>query len=446
MSCRPWSALFLGLVVTSGLASAGEAVGGDAGKSIGAAAGEEMPGQAPRPPAYLKAFSDESGDRHVVRVTGDAGDAIPGLGGVWSRVARQQYSKVGAWSCDQELMFLINREVTPSVVFLDGTKFEPLDISPPEGIREMRWHPLRPDTMLVAAGGEIRIWNVRTGRQDKLASFAGRVIGFGPWEGNLSDDGRHIVLTFGDDAVEQVVPFDLQQRRPLSPIRHGFKDVDWASISPSGRYVVVNGVLSSDQPDRTRVFTREGKAVGDTWSEFGRPSHFDLTLNEDGEDIAVGVSKSKPDEGSVISRRLKDGKVTRLTTAGFAGHTSTRNIQARGRALVSFAPAAPSWGPYSDQILSVSTSKLDDVAVVARMRARVDDYWSEPQPSASPDGRRVVFASNREQNSVAAYVADVPRWVPDLAHSVKACTGAGAAEAGEQKLGDAGDRKSRLGQ
>jgi hypothetical protein len=218
-----------------------------------------------------------------------------------------------------------------------------------------------------------------------------------------------------------VVPFNLRERKALAPIRHGFKDVDFATISPTGRYVLVNGVLDGNQPDRTRVFDRNGRQVGETWAEFGRPSHFDLTVDDSGDDIAVGVSKSKPDEGSVIARRLEDGRVTRLTTSGFAGHTSARNLGARGRVVVSFAPDADSWGPYSDQVLSVSTSRKDDVRVVARMHARVDDYWSEPQPGVSPDGRRVIFASNWRGRGVAAYVAEVPGPVAAGPHSVGSC-------------------------
>ena len=407
----------------------GEAKSSDETKPSGEAksSGDAKPSAEPEP--YLKAFSDDGSRNRLMRITGAAGERIRGGTGDWSSIARHQYSKVSAWNCDQSLMFLLNRDVKPQFVFVDGRQFEPVDIEPPIRVREMRWHPTKADTMIVASGSEILTWNVRTGRTRILGGFPDMAVGFGPWEGNPSDNGRWIVVSFGEKPVQGIVPFDLEKRRAGEPIDHGFEEIDFATISPSGRYVLVNGILKAGEPDRTRVFDRDGKPVGEPWLEFGRPSHFDLTLDANGDDIAVGVSKSKPEEGSVISRRLKDGKVTRLTSAGYAVHTSARNIQARGRVLTSFAANAPSWGPYSDKLLSVSTSKMDDVTVVATFNARVDDYWDEPQPSASPDGRKAVFASNRASKQLGAYVVDVPNQPFDRAHSVKHC----AADPGARK-------------
>ncbi len=363
---------------------------------------------AARLPPYLETQSAGSG-RETLRISGDPGEPIAGIpGSRWGETVRHQYSKIGAWNCDQSLLYLLNRGGQPELVFLDGQTLKPVVIHQPEGLREVRWHPLLPEQMITVAANQVGLWNVRTGQRRLLGAVPeADVLGMGPWEGNVSDDGRHLVLAVGEP-VRAVVPFDLQTGRAGEPLRHGFVVVDFATVSPSGRYIVVNGQPEPGQYDRTQVFDRStGRAVGARWSEYGRPSHFDLTLDSDGQDIAVGVSKSKPDEGSLIARRLADGQITRLTSKGYAGHTSARNVAAspRDRVVASFAPNAEAWGPWSDTVLSVGTDRLDDLVVIGRMQAKVDDYWSQPQPTVSPDGRLVLWASNFGGSTIGSFLA-----------------------------------------
>lgn len=361
------------------------------------------------PPGYLEFVTKTDGRWTVRRISGEPGTPIPGIEGRWGDVVRHQYSKISAFSCDQRVLFLLNRGGEPELLFLDAATLAPLDYRPPLTITEMRWHPRRPDTAIFTSGNALGLWNVATGEHQILARFEGRDnLGIGPWEGNPSDDGRWIALASGPAESAKVFVYDLERRLGGPDIAHGFASLDFASVSASGRYVVVSGVDAGGNPDRTAVFTREGKPVGTPWREYGRPSHFDLTLDARGDDIAVGVSKSQPDEGSLIARRLRDGKVTRLTSAGYVGHTSTRNVGARGFAVASFAPDAAAWGPYSDQVLRVETRGRDHIEVIARMHARPTDYWAQPQPTVSPLGNAVLWASNWGQGPVAAYLARPP--------------------------------------
>ncbi len=358
-------------------------------------------------------LAQPNGTAEIQRISGNPGESIAGVeGGRWGETVRHQYSKVGAWNCDQSLLYLLNRGGQPELVFLNAQTFKPVAIRQDGGLREVRWHPHRPEQMITVAANQVGLWNVRTGERRVLGTVAqADVLGIGPWEGNVSDDGRHLVLAVGEP-VRAVVPFDLQTGKPGPALHHDFAVVDFATVSPTGRYILVNGQPEPGQYDRTQIFERAtGKPVGARWSEYGRPSHFDLTLDAGGQDIAVGVSKSKPDEGSLIARRLSDGQITRLTSKGYAGHTSARNVAAspRTRVVASFAPNAESWGPWSDMALSVGTGGLDDIAVVGRMQARVDDYGSQPQPTVSPDGQVVLWASNQGGSTIAAFAARITR-------------------------------------
>lgn len=343
----------------------------------------------------------------TLRLSGTPGTAVPGIGGTWGSIVRQQYSKIGAWNCDQSLFVLLNRGGWPETLFFDGATLAAKAIVAPFGpLSDLRWHPTVAAQTIYVGGNEIGTWNVRTNQQTVLARFPQYgALGIGPWEGNASDDGQWIVLSGNVDPVSEVFVFNLSTRQRHATIVHGFAQVDFATISPSGRHVVVNGANGSG-PDRTRVFDRGGNPVG-SWTEYGRPSHFDLTLDANGDDIAVGVSKSAPDDGSIIARRLRDGQVTRLISGGYGWHTSARNVLARGTVIASFVPDAPTWGPWSDQLLVLSTRTRDQVTVAARQQATGSDYWSEPQPTFSPDGRMILWARG-DGSAVSAWLTVLP--------------------------------------
>ena len=343
----------------------------------------------------------------TVKLSGLPGTGIPGIVGSWGHTVRQQYSKVGAWNCDQSLFFLLNRGGTPELVFMDGATAKPVPITRSFGpVSEFRWHPAIASRAIYVGGNEIGLWDVRSGQRTVLSKFSQySALGIGPWEGNPSDDGQWIVLAGNIEPVREVFVYNLSTRTRHATIAHGFGSVDFATISPSGRYVLVNGATGGAY-DRTRVFDRNGTPLS-SWTEYGRPSHFDLTIDAAGDDIAVGVSKSAPDEGSIIARRLRDGHVTRLTTAGYGWHTSARNYRVPGTVVSSFAANAPSWGPYSDQMLVVSTKRFDGIQVAGKQYASQTDYWAETQPVFSPDGRMLLWARG-ESGGVSAWLTVLP--------------------------------------
>jgi hypothetical protein len=148
-----------------------------------------------------------------------------------------------------------------------------------------------------------------------------------------------------------------------------------------GKYISANV-----NNDNAKVFNLDGSQVGNTWSTYGCPSHYDLTVDQNGDEVAVGVCKTG--YKGIVKRRLIDGKITVIFPVG-ASHTSARNIRRPGWVYVT----GLYYAPYLDEILAI---KLDgtEIEKFARIPNNKVDYESEPHGSPSPDGTKVIIASN----------------------------------------------------
>lgn len=368
--------------------------------------------QKSRRPAYLKVEIDPVFGSRVTRITDDPGTMIAGLDAKWDSVARHSYSKNCPWNCDQSLLCLAVHHGFPSMIFVDGTDYRPQfgRNSPP--VTEVRWHPKNPDLMIYVRGNEIGFWNVRKDTFETVGVFPDYSdFQIGPWEGNVSADGRKIAVSGRKDGNRVAFVYDLATATKLPDLSLGDITVDWVSVSPSGKFLVLNGSLTpSGRGDQTKIYQLDGSEVGDAWLDYGRPSHFDMCVDENGDDIAVGVSKSPPDEGRIIKRRLLDGKVTVLTTGGYASHVSTRNIRRPGWAYATYQYAGPEWPPYWNEAVAIRLDGSGTVERIAQLHTQCVDYLSEAHVVPSPDGRRVLWAGNGGAASgrpIGTYVAEV---------------------------------------
>jgi hypothetical protein len=390
-------------------------------------------------PGYLQTIIDPTFGNKVTRITGDPDTAIdfadPDSSGTWNAVARHQYSKTPAWNADQSLLFLGRNDGFPSAMFLDGTDFTPqfgrnAHLWPGQ---ELRWHPTQSDEMVYVNAAEktIGLWNVHSQQTQVIETFTDYTdLGIGPYEGNVSNDGRRVVINAKRDGQNVAFAYDLQSQKKYADIDlsgmvpyAGTDGLDWASISASGNYVVVNGKFNNDNTygDQTQVYDLDGNKVSDLWSNYGEPSHFDLTLDTAGEDVAVGVSKSGNSDGRVIKRRLSDGEITVLTEGGYASHTSTRNIDRPGWAYVTYEYEGPQYPPYWGEVVAVKLDGSMTVERIAHLHAAGGDYLGQPQAVVSPDGSMVLWASrwNDPDGPIGTYVAEVP--VPEPGSLILTC-------------------------
>jgi hypothetical protein len=348
-------------------------------------------------PGYLESYLDPTFGAEVIRITGDPGTDIPHINGRWAPIARHHYSKDSAWNADQSLLLLQRHHGYPSMLFLDGTSYRPLFGRNKAPGADMRWHPEKPDILVFVRDNLIGYWDVRADSAHIVAVLPGySEFRLGPWEGNLSLDGRLIAIDGRKGKDRIAFAYDLVEGRKYPDLVLNDVVADWISVSPSGEHLVLHGKICNEKGDQTQVFDLDGNKIGELWSEYGRPSHYDMTIDQDGEDVAVGVSKSEPDCGRVIKRRLCDGKVTVLTAGGYGSHTSTRNVNRRGWAYVTYQHRGPTWPPYWNEVVAVRLDGSMEVERIAHLHTRRTDYLSEAHAVPSPDGARVLWASNWE--------------------------------------------------
>ena len=386
-------------------------------------------------PALLVPQQEPTFGTRLTRIAGNAGTPLGTLPGTWGTDSRHVYSKQQPWNSDQSLLVIENRGGSPSPLVLDGKTYAPRQsLCPSLHPYDYRWHPSREHASELidvdGSGTELRWLDVRTCTRTRSWTLPlTSDYGIGSGEGNPSSDGRFVAV--GNNQAMVVV--DMDPRPPFLPYPskrigpvYTFPpcslgvvpcQIDWVSISPSGKYVVVKYSGVDSTADAHRVYEVDPNslalkphvmAAGSVrcGSFAKRPNgwifplkHADMALDpfDQGEDIIVG-GRACPGSslGHVLKVRLRDGRLTALTDPSNESsvyHVSTRNLDRPGWAYVGYYPV--SGKRFNDEIVAV---KLDGSRAVERYGHTHTEasgcYRCESHPVPSRDGRRVLFASN----------------------------------------------------
>ena len=388
-------------------------------------------------PTYLVPWIDPTFQSVVTRITNTSGQPTVPVPGSWGSDARHNYSKQEPWNSDMTLYMTENRSGSPTPLILDGTTFAPrygLCGSYPH--YDSRWHPslAHPHEQINvnSSGTELMWFDVTTCTKTRSWTLpVASSYGIGSGEGNPSNDGRFVALASATkmfvvdmDPQPPYAPYPNQRIGPVYDISScglGSCAVDWVSISASGKYAVVN--YDGDHP---RVFdVNPGTLALTPHAELSSSprcsgtaangfiydvGHADFALDpfDSNADVLIGQEHcgnhgstiGGQKIGYVMMVRLSDGAITSLTdptNEAYPHHVSTRNIRWPGWAIVSHYKSAGT--RFSDEIMAV---KMDGSLAVQRLAhqhsAFSGCYRCEVHPVASPDGQRVIFASNWTQD------------------------------------------------
>ncbi len=373
-------------------------------------------------PGYLQSVIDPQFGTKITRITGDPGTPIPVIGGTWPDLIYGNYPKDPVWTADQKLIVL-KQTSGMGAIFLDGDTYQPLfKRNGPSGGGEWRLHPTLPDVAVyLNSNGAVGHWNVRTNTVTvKIPAVSGYTsYEMGPNEGGLSYDGRYIVAKAVRQSDNHLVGIymdvDAGTRGAVVDLTAaGITDLDWVSVSALGNYIVAYGVISGGA-QRTRVWTKTGTLIG-TWNDYTF-GHYDLGIDPAGNEVAFGAVGQSPYAHHFIARKLSDGTIADLTGAvtTYNWHAGTRNT------------AHPGWGyeavndnggyPFDGEIDAIKLDGSKTVLRLAHHRSNNIDYDSAPMPTASPDGKRVLFGSNWGASSgrpIQTYVLDTRDICPKL--------------------------------
>jgi len=387
-------------------------------------------------PAYLARVSLAPFGVPIMRFTNDPGLPTTPVRGTWGTDARHVYSKQQPWNADETLISIENRGASgsPTPLILDGVTYRPKYAPCPNyKLWDYRWHPSRAHAReqinVDQSGTELMWYDVEACRKTRSWSLPITAdYGIGSGEGNPSNDGRFVMIA----GTRQIYVVDMDPKPPFAPYPNkrigptldvsncGLPSckIDWAGMSASGKYAVV----SLPEEDNPRVFDVDPVTLAlsphampaSSFRCHGTPAagylyslgHADVAVNpfDDNEDVIVGQDEchliGQTRGGTVISHvmmaRLRDGRITALTdpsNEAYAHHISMRSIDRPGWAYVDYFQEDGK--RFSDEVVAV---KLDGSKAVQRFAHKhsVFDkcYRCESHPAPSPDGRRILFASN----------------------------------------------------
>jgi len=373
-------------------------------------------------PGYLQSVRDPTFGTRFTRIT-DPGRPLGSGVSCDLAYCTHRYSSSQAWNADQSLLLIANG--CHGFCFLDGQTYRPLFHRPMANENECEWHPIDPATMICVSPGAIYTWAPRTNAATIIYAPADYGnLQFGPWKGNPSRDGNRLVVRANNVAGKQVAfAYDIATRKKYPDIDLSALPGTNAScgISPSGRYVLCFQ-KSFDDRDTAFVFTLDGVEL-QHWTEHHRPGHGDMTIDADGSDVYVGISKSYPDRYHIIKRRLQDGLVTDLAPHGEGTHASLRNINLSGWVFVSYSGTQaeialhPHWAPFYQEVVAMRIDGSGEIRRIVQTHNPKSDYWGETHASPSPDGSQVIWSSNWDHvgGPVSDYVSRLS-WPQAAAH------------------------------
>lgn len=388
-----------------------------------------------RPAAGIP-FPDPVFKTSIVRITDAVSIGKPGL--------FPDYAKRQAWNSDESLLLL--RSDDGSTLLFDGATYAFLKELDGVGGEDLFWHPANPDLVLYNPDHALWTFNVRTGERSLVFDFVGYDFASTRGEGHLSRDASAYAVvastynqSTGDVTIRKLMLLALTEaqggaiqgkvERSLD-LPQPLESFDWVSISPSGKFVVVDYADDvTGQFHGVEVYDRQLDLL---WQKPLGAGHSDLAVDGDGEEVLViDLYDPLANETIIMKYRLSNGESASLLTidADFDQHISCRSDARPGWCTLStfdyigrLDHSPDAWLPFEDEVFDLNLDGTGDVQRIAHHHSRrysstTPDsdrsvYWAEPHATASRRGDRILFGSNWGLNvgsveSIDAYVIDL---------------------------------------
>ena len=338
-------------------------------------------------PDYLKSYIDPLLSNKVTRVTDSAvfGMTNP----------RHDYSKTQTWSCDGRFIRIKNR-------LLDGTNYHIIRTIP--FLDEAKWSSVNPHIIYGFYGknrfAKLSILNDKVTILHQFKDYD--EVRMGPWEGNLSWNDQYVVFSARKKLDLIVILYNIKQnkieKKRIFP--KAWKQLDWVSISPSGKYILFNWKPSPSAKDQ--VIDCYRKEITFLHRLTNQGCHGDMGYNTQGKEVYVQFEFGK--HRGIWMYQLDTAMRTQILPDKYnGGHLSCRNIKRPGWAYMSCNKKG---------FREVFAVKLDGSGTVNRFAKhhssfKAPSYISESQASPSPDGSKVIFASDwTGESEVNSYIVE----------------------------------------
>lgn len=344
-------------------------------------------------PGYLETIHDAVNNINVTRITdvntfNSTSEVIP------------PYSKIQAWNSDMTKIFVGFSYILNAS---DYSIYKELNIWG----KDSRWSNVNPNIRYLATNDNqfVRL-NIETNERLVLHVFSGfSDISIGPFEGNISANDKYVVVT---DKENRATLYDIKNNREVST-RFFSGGFDWATITPSGNYIAV----SDNATHSVRLYDLEFNFLRSIGI---KTEHADFAVDVNGDEVLVQVIP-------LSMARLSDGHFTDLLSdsdvcgnphfnPNIAGHISGRNFKMPGWALVStsIGYSCDYAYNYRTEIFAIKLDGSGKIRNYGYSYTSYDNYNSQTKAIFSPDGTKVMFASDwgvfGAAGNTTAYIAE----------------------------------------
>ena len=358
-------------------------------------------------PGYLETVYDDIYDVNITRISDATAFGFPDGSGQ----LQPGYAKTQAWNAD---MTKVHVGFTMILNASDYSIYKNVEDVYTQGYyNDGRWSNVDPNKRYFCWNNVFLSMDIVNEVVDTISIFSDYDdIRFGPFEGNISADDRYVVITDinGTKAtLYDILNDNIVVTKDFGAINQYF---DWASITPSGDYIVVTNTSTGN----TELYDLSFTYLRDLTT--GNNQHADFAIDALGNEVLVQVIP-------LSMTRLSDGVTTDLISDAWvcgnyhfnpniAGHISGRNLKNPGWALCSTQIAECSNGNgyyFRTEMFSVKLDGSGTIKPFGFAYTTCSSYDSYSKASISPDGTKVIFSSDwnllgSSDSNVFAYVAN----------------------------------------